>query len=105
MKFWAALFITVQAVGAVGVFMELDMSRTSIKTTPRRLAVPVDATLILCTLKTFMKYVGALTLAVTLNQRTPLGLALASVAWLNDGVTVGVPSKLKYPVGKFAVKN
>src|ERR1700686_4515135 len=105
MNFWAALFITVQAVGAVGVFMELDMAKTSIKATPRRLAVPVDATLMLCTLKTFMKYVGAVTLAVTLKSSTPLGLPLASVSWLNDGVTVGVPSELKYPVGKFAVKN
>src|ERR1022692_1366194 len=85
--------------------MELDWSRTSIMTRPRRLAVPVAAMVTLCTLKIFMKYVGAATLASTLISTTPLGLPFSSASWVRFGVTVGVPIELKYPEGKFAAKN
>ena len=91
-KFWAAVTIAWQAVGVVAVFIELEVSRTSIKTTPRRLAVPVAATVKLAVERAILQRVPEIREVVAENV-TPLrdeGLTCTAVEDEGGRVTISL---------------
>ena len=84
--------------------IELDTSRTSERSTIRRVASPVLFTVTLFRFASFMNVVGMSMAAVTVTVFTPVALSVASPKKFAAVVGSAVGLVAMYPAGKFCLK-